>query len=166
MTDYRLGDLQLRIMQVLWERGGQTVADVHEALQRQSSSGHSVPAVSSQSAPESDRSTLDRPLAYTTVATMLRKMEDRGLVSHDSDGRKFVYHASIKADAVTRSMAGHVLDRLFEGSLADLVHHMLTEREVSHAELARLEQLIAERKEARQQTRRGRTQQRGGSHER
>src|SRR5262245_31878189 len=134
MSAYRLGDLQLRIMQVLWDQRGATVAGVHEALRRQ--------------APR------DRQLAYTTVATMLRKMEDRGLVTHDADGRKFVYRPAIAADEVTRSMAGDLLDRLFEGSLADMVHHLLTEREVSQEELSRLELLIAERK----------TQRRGGRH--
>ena len=126
MPEYRLGDLQLRIMRVLWERKDCTVSDVHEALQQQT--------------PD------DRQLAYTTVATMLRKMEDRRLVTHDSEGRKFIYRAAVGADEVTRSMAGDLLDRLFEGSLADMVHHMLTERDVSQAELARLEQLIADRK--------------------
>jgi BlaI family penicillinase repressor len=122
MSDYRLGELQLHIMQVLWNTGPATVADVHEALR-------------------------DRGLAYTTIATMLRKMEDRGLVAHRASGRKFVYHAAVSAQDVTRSMAGDILDRLFEGSLADMVHHMLTERDVGHEELQRLEALIAKRKE-------------------
>ncbi len=85
---------------------------------------------------------------------MLRKMEDRGLVTHDAEGRKFIYRAAVGADEVTRSMAGDLLDRLFEGSLADMVHHMLTEREVSQEELSRLEQLVAESKK----------QRRGGRH--
>ena len=127
MSDYRLGELQLQIMQVLWNTGPATVADVHEALH-------------------------DRGLAYTTIATMLRKMEDRGLVGHQALGRKFVYHAAVSGQDVTRSMAGDILDRLFEGSLADMLHHMLTERDVTHEELQRLEALIAKRK---QQSQRG-----------
>jgi len=119
---HRLGDLQLNILKVLWERGEATVADVHAAL-----SG-------------------ERDLAYTTMATMLRKMEARGLVRHRLDGRSFVYHAVVAADAVTRGMADHLLDRLFEGSLSDLVGHLLTNREVSREELSKLERLIAERK--------------------
>jgi predicted transcriptional regulator len=127
MSELRLGNLQLRIMQVLWTRGPATVLDVHDALKR---SG----------------------LAYTTIATMLRKMEDRGLVSHRASGRKFIYEAAVSAQDVTRSMAGDLLDRLFEGSLADMVHHLLTERDVSPEELQRLEALIAQR---RKQTSRG-----------
>ena len=119
---HRLGDLQLRIMQALWARGEATVADVLAAL------GGRI------------------PLAYTTIATMLRKMETRGLVGHRAEGRSFVYRALVAEESVTRGMAEHVLDRLFEGSLAEMVSHLLTHREISRAELARLEQLIAERK--------------------
>jgi BlaI family transcriptional regulator, penicillinase repressor len=118
---YRLGDLQLRIMKALWERGSAGVADIHEALGA-------------------------NRFAYTTVATMLRKMEARGLVQHHADGRRFIYRAAVAPEAVTRSMANDVLERLFEGSLTDMVHHLLTTRDVSREELRELERLIAERK--------------------
>src|SRR3954471_865539 len=123
---HRLGDLQLRIMQVLWERGEATVADVHQALADER-----------------------RHLAYTTVATMLRKMEIRALVAHRVEGRSFFYRAVVAAEAVSTGMADHLLDRVFEGSLADMVHHLLSTREVSREELVRLEKFIAERKRAR-----------------
>ena len=119
---HRLGDLQLKIMKLLWERREATVAEVHQALAR------------------------ERVLAYTTVATMLRKMEARNLVAHIEEGRSFVYRAAVPADAVTRGMADHLIERLFEGSLADMVSHLLTTREVSREELSKLEKLIAERK--------------------
>ena len=119
---YRLGDLQLRILQVLWEKGEAAVTQVIEAL----------PA--------------STDLAYTTVATMLRKMEARGLVGHTLDGRSFIYRAKVKAEAVSRGMADHLVERLFEGSLTEAVRHLLSTREVSREELAGLERLIAERK--------------------
>ena len=119
---YRLGRLQLRIMKVLWERGQSRVADVQAAL-----------------ADEGE-------LAYTTVATMLRKMEERGLVRHDNEGRSFLYRAAAAEGDVTRSLADDLIDRVFEGSLADMVSHLLTTREVSPSELKRLEQLIAARR--------------------
>ena len=122
---YRLGDLQLLIMKVLWERGEATVAEVHEAVGRE---------------PE---------LAYTTVATMLRKMEARGLVKHRVEGRSFFYRAAVASEAVSSGMADHLLDRVVEGSLSDMVHHLLSTRDVSREELSRLEKLIAERKRAR-----------------
>jgi predicted transcriptional regulator len=119
---YRLGDLQLKIMKALWERGEASVADVLQALGPRAG------------------------LAYTTVATMLRKMEGRGLVLHRSEGRRFLYRPAVSPDAVTRSMADDILERLFEGRLADLLSHLLSTREVSREELRELERLIAERK--------------------
>ena len=119
---HRLGELQLSILKVLWEREEATVADVH----KQVSTG--------------------RGLAYTTVATMLRKMEARGLVQHRVEGRSFVYRAAVAAAAVTRSMSDHLLDRLFAGSLSEMVAHLLTTREISREELTRLEKLIASRR--------------------
>src|SRR5579872_5580155 len=120
---HRLGDLQLKIMKVLWDRAEPlTVADVHQAL--------------------ADKGRL----AYTTIATMLRKMEARGLVRHRLVDRKFVYRPAVRAENVKRGISTHFLDGLFEGSLADMLAHLLTTREVSREELARLEELIAKRK--------------------
>lgn len=119
---HRLGDLQLKIMKVLWERREATVTDMHQAV---------------ASASE---------LAYTTVATMLRKMEVRGLVAHRTAGRSFVYRPVVGVDAVTKSMANHLVDRLFEGSLTEVVSHLLRSREVSRDELVQLERMIAARK--------------------
>ena len=124
LKTHRLGDLQLKIMQVFWQRGDATVADVYAAIH-----------------PERD-------LAYTTIATMLRKMEARGLLTHRTEGRTFIYRAAIDSHAVTSNMSGHLIDRLFEGSLSDLVSHLLSTREVSREELVKIEKLIAERKKS------------------
>ena len=121
---HRLGDLQLKIMQVLWQRGEGTVSDVF------SSAGK------------------ERELAYTTISTMLRKMEARGLVAHRTEGRTFIYRAALDEHAVTSNMSEHLIDRFFEGSLSDLVSHLLDTREVSRAELAKIEKLIAERRKS------------------
>ena len=121
-STHRLGDLQLRILQSLWTRPDASVADVHAELK-----------------PERD-------LAYTTIATMLRKMEARGLVTHREEGRSFLYRAKVAADDVSRSVGNHLVERLFEGSLAGAVHHLLNTREVSRAELDELEKLIKEAK--------------------
>ena len=123
MTDrktYRLGDLQLRIMKILWESGPASVAEVKSRL------GGSR-------------------LAYTTVATMLRKMEGRGLLRHRQKGRRFIYEPAVTAEEVTRSMAHDLVERLFQGNLADTVAHLLETREVSRRELVKLERLIQQR---------------------
>ena len=120
---YRLGNLQLRILQVLWESGPATVADVQV--------------------------TLGGAQAYTTIATMLRKMEDRGLVRHREQGRRFFYEAAVAEGDVARSMAGDLVDRLFAGSLADTVSHLLQTRDISETELLRLEALIKKHRQQR-----------------
>jgi BlaI family transcriptional regulator, penicillinase repressor len=77
---------------------------------------------------------------------MLRKMEDRRLVAHIEEGRRFVYKPLVRDEEVTTSMAGDLVDRLFAGSLADAVSHLLETRDVSRGELARLEELIEKHK--------------------
>jgi len=120
---FQLGELQLAILKVLWDRGPVAVGEVRRRLGRRK-----------------------RP-AYTTVATVLRRMEDDGLVAHAEDGRRYIYRAAVEPDRVAGSMAGDVLDRVFEGSLSDMVSHLLSSREVDPDELDRLERLIAERKD-------------------
>ncbi len=120
---FQLGELQLAILKVLWDRGPAGVDDVRRGLGRRK-----------------------RP-AYTTVATVLRRMEDDGLVTHDGDGRRYIYEATVEPERVAGSMARDVLDRVFEGSLADMVSHLLSSREVDADELDRLQRLIAERKD-------------------
>ncbi len=120
----RLGDLQRKIMKVLWKLGPASVAEVQGELAAE-------------------------PLAYTTVATMLRKMEARGLVRHRAEGRRFIYQPAVSEEEVNRSTTADLVERLFEGSLADAVSHLLETHEVSIEELDRLERLIQERKKRR-----------------
>jgi BlaI family penicillinase repressor len=115
---HRLGDLQLAIMRLLWQRGEATVAQVHEALQ---------PA---------------RQLALTTIATMLRKMEDKGVVRHRADGRQFIYRPTVTQRDVHRSMIGDLIDRLFDGDARALLSHLVTEGEIDPDELAELQAII------------------------
>lgn len=119
---YRLGDLQLKIMKILWARSETAVAEVHEAL------------------------SLHGEWAFSTIATMLRKMEARSLVHHRVADRKFLYRPAVKEDEVTRGMAAHLMEAVFEGSLSDMVAHLLTAEKVSRRELDQLEALIAERR--------------------
>lgn len=109
-----LGDLQHAIMAVLWARGEATTADVHEALRE------------------------ERGLALTTIATMLRKMEDKGLVAHRADGRQFVYRPLVSEDQVRRSMVGELVGRLFGGDPKALVAHLVSENEIDPEELDHL----------------------------
>lgn len=118
-----LGELQLAIMQVLWERGEASAADVHAAL-------------------------AERGLAYTTIATMLVKMEQKGVVTHRAEGRRFIYQPLITENRVQRSMVRELRDRLFGGDVTALVSHLLSTHRLSRDELSRLKELIGEAEEA------------------
>ena len=119
---HRLGNLQLRILKILWASGEADVNGVREVLNQTSD------------------------LAYTSVATMLRKMETRGLVTHRTEGRSFIYRATAGEDAVSQGMTRELLTRLFGGSITNLVSHLLRNDEVDRKELEKLEKLIAEQK--------------------
>ncbi len=117
---HTLGDLQLAIMRVLWSAGEATVADVHHALLQ------------------------ERGLAPTTIATMLVKMEKKGVVAHRAEGRRYVYTPTITEADVRRTMVSELTERLFAGDTAALVSHLLDEQQTGAAELAELKRLVAE----------------------
>lgn len=118
-TAQHLGDLQLAIMRVLWSRGESTVADVHEALED------------------------ERGLALTTIATMLMKMEKKGVVVHRAEGRRFIYQPRVSEGQVRRSMVTDLTAQLFGGDVTALVSHLLAEHEIDAGELAELRERIA-----------------------
>lgn len=118
-----LGDLQLAIMRVLWTRGEAAAAEVHSALEE------------------------DRGLAPTTIATMLRKMEDKGVVVHRAEGRRFIYRPTVSEPEVKRSMVSELTSMLFRGNPAALVNHLIAEHEIDSAELAELKALLANTEE-------------------
>ena len=119
LTKHTLGDLQLAIMRVLWQREEAAVAEVHEAL------------------------AAERGLAPTTIATMLVKMERKGVVTHRSAGRKFLYRPAVTESEVRRSTVGELTERLFQGNAAALMSHLLAEHDLDGRELAEIRDLIA-----------------------
>jgi len=117
-TRHQLGDLQLAIMRVLWARGEASASDVHAALFE------------------------ERGLAPTTIATMLRKMEGKGVVVHRANGRQFIYHPVIAESDVRQGMVGDLVERLFLGNPAALVSHLLNAGEIDASELAELRAML------------------------
>jgi len=120
-ASHHLGDLQLAIMRSLWQKGEATVAEVHEEL------------------------AAERGLALTTIATMLAKMEKKGVVDHRMDGRRFVYRPRVDEGQVRRSMVAELTSQLFRGDVTALVNHLLSEHDVDAAELAQWKALLAAR---------------------
>ena len=115
---HQLTELQITIMRVLWDRGQATVAEICEALKA------------------------DRSLALTTVATMLSRLEKRGVVVHETRQRQFVYRATVTEHEVRRSMIEELTERLFDGDVTAVMSHLLSAREVSAGDLQRIRQLI------------------------
>jgi predicted transcriptional regulator len=114
----------MEILKVLWESGPASVRDVHRALAR-----------------------VQPDLAYNTVQTLLRIMEDKTLVQHDREKRSFIYTALFTRDEST----SRFLDRVFDGAASQLVQSLLRSERVSAEELKRMQSLITEarRKNAR-----------------
>lgn len=117
----RLAELQLAIMQVLWERGEATVAEVREAIEPR----HSV--------------------AHTTVATMLSRMETAGHVAHRSERRANIYRPKIRREDVGQSMVSDLAERMFQGDRTQMVAHLLAGSDITPEELARLKKLVRDK---------------------
>jgi len=115
-----LTDGETRIMNVLWARGRATVGEVASALPKR------------------------RPVAYTTVQTMLRILESKGYVDHEQVGRAFVYRPIVEQHAARRKALGHLIDALFDSSPSLLVLDLLTDERLDPVEIGRLRQMIDE----------------------
>ena len=116
--DVSLSELQLSLMRVLWQRGEASTAEVAEALRG------------------------ERDLAHTTVATLLTRLEKRGLLVSRREGRALLYTPRVSEAEVQRSMVGSLVDSLFAGRASALVSHLLDARGVDARELAELQALL------------------------
>ena len=119
-SEIRLGRLELQIMNVVWDRGKATVHDVKNALSR-------------------------RKPAYSTILTMMRKLETKGYLEHEVDGRTYVYRPSISQQAVRQGVLGDLVERLFEGSTSLLLTSLVEQNRISENELCEIRKLIEER---------------------
>jgi predicted transcriptional regulator len=117
-----LTDAELRLMEVLWERGPATVGEVTEAVAEQV------------------------PLAYSTVLTTMRILEQKGYVRHRKEGRAFVYNAKVHRSKARDTAITHLLRRFFEGSAELLMLNLVEGRKISPEQLKRLQQRIQEKK--------------------
>jgi predicted transcriptional regulator len=126
MKKIKLDELQLAIMQVLWQKGEASVAEIQDALKD------------------------SRDLAITTIGTVLSRLEDKKkAVTHSRQGRKYVYKAIISEEETKSSMVNSLVKQLFKGRSVSLVNHLLQEDELDKAELDQLKEMIknAEKKQ-------------------
>jgi predicted transcriptional regulator len=118
-TRITLTDREADLMEVLWDRGPSTVAEVREQLEDE--------------------------LAYTTVLTILRTLESKGYVRHDEHGRAHRYAPLVDRDAARRSAVKALSRKLFKGSAALLLTQLVADGELSDEDLRRIRRLLAER---------------------
>jgi predicted transcriptional regulator len=109
---------ELQILKVLWERGEATVREVYEALRD------------------------DVPIVQNTVQAFLRLMEEKGLVSHRTEGRTFVYRPTSSGARTKKDLLSGLLANVFDGALDELVASALAAKKPSASELARLRELL------------------------
>jgi predicted transcriptional regulator len=117
-----LTEAELRLMDVLWQKGRATVRDVVTSL------------------PEK------RPLAYNSVLTTIRILEKKGYVGHIKDGRAHVYMPIVERRDATRSEVRHLISRFFKDSHELLVLNILEDKSIDEVELKRLRGLLGEGK--------------------
>jgi predicted transcriptional regulator len=115
-----LTEVELELMNVLWEKGSATVGEVVEALQS------------------------ERTLAYSSVLTMMRILEQKGYVEHQKESRAYVYRAIVDRQQAQRSVVSYLIKRFFDNSPELLVVNLLEHDDIDRNELARLKRLIQE----------------------
>ena len=116
----KLTDTELEIMHVVWELDGGTVRQVHEILNQQ------------------------RPLAYTTVMTMMNILEEKGHLTRRKEGRAYRYQPVRPKSQVISGMVDDFVGRVFEGSAAPLVVSLVKDKKISKKDLDEIARLIRE----------------------
>ena len=118
MKSVPLGRVQLQIMQVLWEKRQATAREITDAI------------------------SLVEPIAHSTVQTMLRVLEEKGAVEHQAEGRTFVFSPLVPEEDLKQNALHNMVERVFGGSVSNLLAHLIDSRGVSRRELDEIRKLI------------------------
>jgi predicted transcriptional regulator len=118
-TEIHLTDREADVMRVLWDHGASVVAEVKEKLHDE--------------------------LAYTTVLTILRTLEQKGYVTHEEEGRVHRYFAAVKEDAARKSALQHLTGKLFKGSAELLFTHLVSDKKLSKDQIQRMRDLLGKK---------------------
>ena len=122
MGPERISDAEHAVMEVLWQRSPLTAADVADAL------------------------TDDRDWTLQTVKTLLSRLTNKGAVSYDQDGRRYLYSPILAREDYVGDESRRLVDRLFGGRAAPLIAHLAERQEFSAEDIAQIERLIGELK--------------------
>jgi BlaI family transcriptional regulator, penicillinase repressor len=113
-----LTDLENEVMRAIWDAGPGTVEDVHGIVARK------------------------RDLKEATIRTLLRRLEQKGYLDHESQGRAYVYRAVEPPKKFAARAVRQILDRFCEGSMEELVSGMVDAKMLTDDEIERLEQYV------------------------
>ena len=113
----QLTDREADVMRVLWQRGPSTVSEVRDAL--------------------------DDALAYTTVQTILRILEDKGFAAHEEEGRQHRFRAQVAESEAQQNALRHLLGKLFRGSTELLLTQLVSDDRLSTQQIRRMRKLLA-----------------------
>lgn len=119
MSEVIFTERELDVMGVVWDQGSATVAEVQEQLADD--------------------------LAYTTVLTILRTLEEKGHLNHEEEGRAYRYFPLVERDRAQESHLKRITRKLFSGSTELLLTRLVSDRSLGDAELRRLQSLLEER---------------------
>lgn len=117
--DISFTDRELDVMAVLWDHGPATVAEV--------------------------RAHISDPLAYTTVLTVLRTLEQKGHVGHEEEGKAYRYHPLVEREAAGESALRRIVGKVFRGSNELLLTHLVDSERLTDNEIRRMRRLLDER---------------------
>ena len=117
--DIALSELQIAVVRVLWRNGETSVTDIAKVLGD------------------------ERGLKHTTVATLLTRLEKRGVVEQRREGRQLIYRALISEPQVRRSMVADLVGSLFGGDSRELVAHLVRESDLAPGDLENLRKRLA-----------------------
>jgi BlaI family transcriptional regulator, penicillinase repressor len=122
MSSVRLGKVQMKIMQVLWEKGRASAREITDALNE------------------------TQAIAHSTVQTLLRKLEAKEAVQHEIQDRTFVFFPVANEDRVKWSAVSELMERAFGGSAAELVAYLFQQERISAEELEKIRKQVRDSK--------------------
>ncbi len=113
-----LGETEMEVLHHVWDLGEATVADVRERILE------------------------DRDVAYTTVMTVLKKLSEKGYLTHRKEGRSYVYEPAQEPSAVQHSLLQRLIEKVFRGSPAALIQTLVKQENLSDAERREIKDII------------------------
>jgi predicted transcriptional regulator len=118
-----LTEFEQRIMTILWDRQEASVREVCDSLSR------------------------EKPVAYTTILTMLKILKDKGFVAHRKQGKAFIYHPLVNQKEARKSALTKLINQLFQGSPEILAQHLIAENNLDLAEIKALQDSLGDPEE-------------------